>query len=86
MTQYFPTYKAKEYPEMNGIKRDLDLFLPLWKIHKQLTVKSDEWMSIQFLELSPNSVVSHVKRWEETLKEQYESFKKSKILKLLLNF
>ena len=71
----------KEYPQMEGIKRDLDLFLPLWRIHKELAEKGEEWMGITFLELSPSSIVSHVKKWEETLKEQYEALKKLVILK-----
>ncbi|OHT02116.1 hypothetical protein TRFO_07321 [Tritrichomonas foetus] len=71
----------QKYPKIDGIQRDLDLFLPMWTINKKLTDKVEEWMSVTFLELSPNSIISHVKKWENSLKKHYNTFNDLMILK-----
>lgn len=70
-----------EFPMINGVKRDIDLFSPIWTIHDELQNKTDEWMSVTFLELSPNDIVSSIKTWKETLNNLNKTFKELLILK-----
>jgi hypothetical protein len=56
-----------DYPQLEVIEHDLDIFTPFWNTAEALELQIETWMGQPFIELHPDDIIQQVKKWEEVL-------------------